>query len=92
MIPDSSLKADTHVFLPIGFILFALFAFGTSQFILLFQTDVFLSGHFRMPSLWMTTHFLLLGFAVMVAMIAMYQLVPTVFSTTIYNETFGLFD
>src|SRR5690625_1815582 len=89
MIPGGSLKADTHVFLPMGFILFALLAFGTSQIILLFQTDVFLSGHFRMPHIWMTTHFLLLGFAVMVAMGAMYQLVPAVFSTTIYNETFG---
>ena len=89
MLPGANLKADTHVFLPMGFILFALFAFGTSQIILLFNTDILLFGQFRAPSIWMATHFLLLGFAVMVAMGVMYQLVPAVFSTSIYSETLG---
>src|SRR5690625_2800478 len=37
----------------------------------------------------MSAHFLLLGFAAMVAMGAMYQLVPVVFLTPIWNEKFG---
>lgn len=84
-----SLKSDTHVFLPIGFIFFALLAFGTSQAILLFNTDKVLLGEFRTPILWMVAHFLLLGFAVMVAMGVMYYLVPAVFATSIFSETLG---
>src|SRR5699024_1244095 len=39
--------------------------------------------------IWMGAHFLLLGFAVMIAMGAMYQLIPVALLTTIWNETFG---
>src|SRR5690625_2967106 len=89
MMPGTNMKTDTNVMLPIGFIICALLAFGTSQLILLFHTDMLLLGTFRTPSLWMVTHFLLLGFAVMVVMGAMYQLVPVAFLTPIYNQTFG---
>src|SRR5699024_10245513 len=60
-----------------------------SQFILFFNSTALLSGQFRIPDMWMSAHFLLLGFAVMVAMGAMYQLVPVAFLTPIWNETFG---
>jgi len=83
------MKTSTNVMLPMGFIMFALLSFGASQIILLFHTDMLLIGTFRVPSLWMITHFLILGFAVMVVMGAMYQLVPVAFLTPIYSQAFG---
>lgn len=39
----------------------------------------------------MAAHLLLVGFAIMVAMGAMYQLVPVAFLTPIWNESFGFY-
>src|SRR5690625_3806818 len=89
MMPGVNMKTSTNVMLPMGFIMFALLSFGASQLILLFHTDMLLQGSFRVPSIWMVTHFLLLGFAVMVVMGAMYQLVPVAFLTPIFSEKFG---
>src|SRR5690625_2582963 len=89
MMPGANMKTSTNVMLPMGFIMFALLSFGASQIILLFHTDMLLIGTFRVPSLWMITHFLILGFAVMVVMGAMYQLVPVAFLTPIYSQAFG---
>lgn len=89
MIPSASMKSETNIKLPISFIVYALVAFVASQFILFLNSSELLVGQFRIPDIWMSAHFLLLGFAVMVAMGAMYQLVPVAFLTPIWNETFG---
>ncbi len=83
------MKTSTNVILPISFILFALLSFGAAQITLLFNTDILINGSFRVPSLWMATHFLLLGFATMVVMGAMYQLVPVALLTPIFSEKLG---
>ncbi|WP_234028586.1 hypothetical protein [Lentibacillus sp. Marseille-P4043] len=84
-----SMKSDTNIKLPLAFILYALVALVAAQVILLFHNDLLLAGHFRIPDIWMGAHFLLLGYAVMIAMGAMYQLVPVAFLTPIWNQTFG---
>lgn len=71
--------------------MFALVAFVASLMILFFNSSELLGGQFRIPQIWMSAHFLLLGFAVMVAMGAMYQLVPVAFLTPIWNQTFGFY-
>lgn len=63
----SGIKSDTAIKLPISFILCALVAFVTSLFILLVNSQELLAGQFRFPEIWMGAHFLLLGFAVMIA-------------------------
>ncbi|MGM8215685.1 hypothetical protein ACLIA0_08910 [Bacillaceae bacterium W0354] len=62
----------------------------SSQIILFLNSHVLLTGNFRTPEIWMSAHFLLLGFTVMVAMGAMYQLVPVVFLTPIWSIKFGI--
>jgi len=89
VIPNRSVKSDTNIKLPISFIVFSLLALVVSQIILLANSSELLAGQFRIPDIWMSAHFLLLGFAAMVAMGAMYQLVPVVFLTPIWNEKFG---
>lgn len=89
MMPRATLKSETNIKLPISFIVFALIAFIFAQFTFLFNSTELLSGQFRIPFIWMGAHLLLLGFAVMVAMGAMYQLVPVTFLTPIWNEKFG---
>lgn len=89
MMPGVNMKTNTNVMLPLGFIIYALLAFAASEIILVFHSDMLLIGSFRIPPIWMGTHFLLLGFAVMVVMGAMYQLVPVAFLTPIWNQTFG---
>ena len=85
----TSLKSDTNIKLPLAFILYALIAFVVAQAVLLLNSDLLVSSQFRLPSLWMGAHFLLLGFAVMIAMGAMYQLVPVAFLTPIWNQKLG---
>lgn len=87
--PGPNLKSDTNIKLPLGFIIFALVAFVASQIILFGNSHELLGGQFRIPDVWMSAHFLLLGFAVMTAMGAMYQLIPVAFLTSIWNQTFG---
>ena len=87
--PGPSMKSDTNIKLPLGFIIFALLAFTVSQIILFFNSSELLVGMFRIPKIWMSAHFLLLGFAVMTAMGAMYQLIPVAFLTSIWNQKLG---
>src|SRR5690625_5102852 len=89
MMPGANMKTSTNVMLPMGFIMFALLSFGASQIILLFHTDMLLIGTFRVPSLWMVTHFLILVVAVMVVRVAMYQLVPVAFLKSIDSQPYG---
>lgn len=89
MFPSVNLKTDTNIKLPLSFILYALLAFVTAQVILFINTDYLSASTFRIPDIWMGAHFLLLGFALMIVMGAMYQLVPVAFLTPIWNERFG---
>lgn len=88
---EANFKTDTNIKLPLSFIIFALIAFAASQVILFVNSGDVLAGEFRIPKIWMSAHFLLLGFAVMTAMGAMYQLVPVTFLTPIWNQAFGFF-
>lgn len=84
-----NLKTDTNIKLPMGFIVAGLIAFVAAQVILWVNSDDLLTGQFRIPEIWAFAHLLILGFTVMVAMGAMYQLVPVTFLTPIWNQTFG---
>lgn len=85
----NNLKTDTNIKIPIGFICFGLISFVVAQLIIFINSNELLIGQFRIPQIWMSAHILVLGFAVMVAMGAAYQLVPVVFLTPIWNQTFG---
>jgi hypothetical protein len=89
MVSGTGLTSETNIKLPLGFILYALLAFVASQWILFFNSDLLTAGQFRLPDIWMGAHFLLLGYAAMIAMGAMYQLVPVAFLTPIWNQKLG---
>src|SRR5690625_4486930 len=89
MVSGTGLTTETNIKLPLGFILYALLAFVASQWILFFNSDLLTAGQFRLPDIWMGAHFLLLGYAAMIAMGAMYQLVPVAFLTPIWNQKLG---
>jgi hypothetical protein len=82
-------QTKVNIKLPFSFIIFALIAFVISQIILFVHADFIADGYFRTPGLWMAFHLLILGWAIMVVMGAMYQLVPVAFLTPIWSETFG---
>src|SRR5690606_33551497 len=63
--------------------------FAASQIVLFVNSGDLLAGEFRLPKIWMSAHFMLLGFALMTAMGAMYQLIPVTFLTPIWNQGFG---
>src|SRR5699024_10620215 len=79
--PGTAIKSEINIKLPLTFIIYALVAFVVAQFVLLLNVDAVVVGQFRSPELWMGAHFLLLGYAVMIVMGAMYQLVPVAFLT-----------
>jgi hypothetical protein len=80
---------ETNIRLPFSFILFGVIAFFASQVILLFSGPYMINETFRIPGVWAAAHLAILGWALMVAMGAMYQLVPVAFLTPIWNETLG---
>ena len=80
---------ETNIWLPLLFIAFSMLASILSQLILLLNGDLLVSGTFRLPAIWSAAHLFVLGWALMVAMGAMYQLVPVAFLTPIWNEKFG---
>lgn len=82
-------SSETNIKLPFSFIIYGLLAFVVSQILILISGKEIAEGIFRIPSIWSAAHLLVLGWALMVAMGAMYQLVPVVFLTPIWNETFG---
>ncbi|MCC3355567.1 hypothetical protein [Bacillus sp. REN16] len=83
------LSNETDIRLPLSFIIFSVVALVTSQVILLFNGHVVIDGNFRTFPLLSSAHLLILGWALMVAMGAMYQLVPVAFLTPIWSEKFG---
>ncbi|BBW97144.1 membrane protein [Geobacillus subterraneus] len=80
---------ETDIGLPFSFIIFAVLAFAASQLVLLAAVPAMSGGAFRLPLVWAAAHLALLGFALMAAMGAMYQLVPVAFLTPIWNERLG---
>lgn len=88
MLPQNT-KNETNIKLPFSFIFFSLFSLLGSQILILFQGDFILNGQFRVPGMWSAAHLFVLGWALMAAMGAMYQLVPVAFLTPIWNEKFG---
>jgi hypothetical protein len=88
MLPQNK-GSETNIKLPVSFILFSLLALILSQFLLLLNGQMMVNGSFRIPAIWSSAHLLVLGWALMAAMGAMYQLVPVAFLTSIWNEKFG---
>ncbi|WP_043933643.1 membrane protein [Bacillus sp. EB01] len=80
---------ETNIKLPFAFILIALVSLVTSQVLLIVNGDMVSEGVFRIPAIWSAAHLLLLGWALMTAMGAVYQLVPVAFLTPIWSEKFG---
>lgn len=80
---------ETNIKLPFSFIAFSMLALILSQVLLLLNGDLLVTGTFRLPAIWSAAHLFVLGWALMVAMGAMYQLVPVAFLTPIWNEKFG---
>ncbi|WP_081917018.1 hypothetical protein MKY25_14210 [Geobacillus sp. FSL W8-0032] len=80
---------ETDIRLPFSFIIFAVLAFAASQLVLLAAVPAMSGGAFRLPLVWAAAHLALLGFALMAAMGAMYQLVPVAFLTPIWSERLG---
>jgi hypothetical protein len=80
---------ETNIKLPFSFIIFSLIALVISQILVLVNGQMLVNGSFRIPAIWSAAHLLILGWALMVAMGAMYQLVPVAFLTKIWNEKFG---
>lgn len=88
MLPQN-MGSETNIKLPFSFIFFSLIALVLSQILLLVNGQMMAEGSFRIPVLWSSAHLLVLGWALMAAMGAMYQLVPVAFLTNIWNEKFG---
>ncbi|WP_183184658.1 hypothetical protein [Anoxybacteroides voinovskiense] len=89
MFPSTQQTYETNIRLPFSFILFGVVAFIASEAILLVSGTSLVQGAFRIPSVWAAMHLAVLGWALMIAMGAMYQLVPVAFLTPIWNETLG---
>lgn len=88
MLPQTA-GSETNVKLPFSFFFFSLIALIISQTILLINGFEFANGNFRTPSIWSFAHLFILGWALMIAMGSMYQLVPVAFLTPIWSEKFG---
>lgn len=84
-----SMGNETNIKLPFSFIIFSLGSLVLSQILVLVNGQMLVDGSFRIPAIWSAAHLLVLGWALMVAMGAMYQLVPVAFLTKIWNEKFG---
>jgi hypothetical protein len=88
MLPQT-MGSETNIKLPFSFIIFSLIALVLSQILVLVNGQMVVNGSFRIPAIWSAAHLLVLGWALIVAMGAMYQLIPVAFLTPIWNEKFG---
>jgi hypothetical protein len=84
-----NMGSETNIKLPFSFIFFSLLALVLSQILLLVNGQMMAEGSFRIPVIWSIAHLLVLGWALMATMGAMYQLIPVAFLTKIWNEKFG---
>ncbi|MBU8879042.1 hypothetical protein BGM26_08590 [Bacillus sp. FJAT-29790] len=80
---------ETNIKLPFSFIFMSMVALMGSQILLLVHGDFIINGQFRIPGIWSAAHLFVLGWALMIAMGSMYQLVPVAFLTPIWSEKFG---
>lgn len=87
MLPTTNTQINIR--LPLSFIIFSLFSFLAAVIILTFQTDAIIQNTWRIPAIWMAAHLFIIGWALMIAMGVMYQLVPVVFLTSIWSEKLG---
>ncbi|WP_077213750.1 hypothetical protein [Bacillus dakarensis] len=88
MIPQN-LGSETNIKLPFSFILFSIIAMILSQTLFLVNGESLINGIYRIPAIWSAAHLFILGWALMIAMGSMYQLVPVAFLTPIWSEKFG---
>jgi len=88
VIPSQSAN-ETNIKLPFSFIFLSIISILGAQALLLLHGDSIVNGQFRIPGIWSAAHLFILGWALMVAMGAMYQLVPVAFLTPIWSEKFG---
>ncbi|MCQ6277865.1 hypothetical protein [Bacillus sp. EB600] len=86
---QQNLGSETNIKLPFSFIFFSLLALVMSQILLITNGQLMAVGSFRIPAIWSAAHLLILGWALMTAMGAMYQLVPVTFLTKIWSDKFG---
>lgn len=86
---SQNVGSETNIKLPFSFIFFGFIALLISQILLLLNGNLLAMGSFRIPPIWASAHLLVLGWALMAVMGAMYQLVPVAFLTKIWNEKFG---
>jgi hypothetical protein len=89
MMPSEASPQATSVRLPLQFIILGLFFFVVAQFLFWFSGPSILNVYFRTPIILGTVHLFLIGWATLVAMGAMYQLVPVAFQVNIYSEKLG---
>lgn len=75
--------------LPLQFIVTGLFLFVIAQGMLLTSADALAAGLAQTPAILASAHLLILGFGVMVALGAMYQLIPVALQTNIYSTRLG---
>lgn len=75
--------------LPLQFIVTGLLLFVIAQGMILASVDPLAAGDAQAPAILAAAHLLILGFGVMVALGAMYQLVPVALQTNIYSTRLG---
>lgn len=85
----SQIGSETNIKLPFLFIFTSMAALIGSQVLLLLHGSDITAGTFRVPGIWAAAHLFILGWALMAAMGAMYQLVPVAFLTPVWSEKFG---
>jgi hypothetical protein len=86
---QQNMGSETNIKLPFSFILFSILALVLSQVLFLLNGNLLVNGGFRTPPIWAGAHLFILGWALMVVMGAMYQLVPVAFLTSIWSEKLG---
>jgi hypothetical protein len=88
MLSPSSSKTPS-LRLPFQYICLGLVFLVISQILMLKAGPLLLEGNIRTPYIWILSHMLIVGWASMVVMGAMYQLVPVAFLVPIFSERIG---
>ncbi|MDQ0229277.1 hypothetical protein [Metabacillus malikii] len=89
MIPAQNTFNSKDIRLPLLFIFSGLILFIVAQSLLLNGTNSLTIDVARIPTIWAAVHILILGFAVMITMGAMYQLVPVAMQVNIFSIRLG---
>lgn len=88
---NSSLNTMTlpDIRLPMQFIVTGLLLFVVAQGMILTAVDSLATGMIQTPMVLAAAHLLILGFGVMIALGAMYQLIPVALQTELYSTRLG---